>query len=48
MEAGLWQVEAAQEFLHWPRRAEVTRILLELPDELGAEDLAGPLLLITA
>ncbi|OLV18350.1 3-keto-5-aminohexanoate cleavage protein [Deinococcus marmoris] len=33
VEAGLWTAEAVQTFLDWPRRDEVLRLLLELPDK---------------
>ncbi|WP_188902502.1 3-keto-5-aminohexanoate cleavage protein [Deinococcus aerophilus] len=33
VEAGLWTADAVRTFLEWPRRREVLRVLLELPDQ---------------
>ncbi|CAM3917379.1 3-keto-5-aminohexanoate cleavage protein [Deinococcus frigens] len=33
VEAGLWTADAVRAFLAWPRRKEVLRVLLELPDK---------------
>lgn len=33
VEAGLWTADAVRAFLAWPRRDEVLRVLLELPDK---------------
>jgi uncharacterized protein (DUF849 family) len=33
VEAGLWAADAVRAFLTWPRRDEVLRVLLELPDQ---------------
>lgn len=33
VEAGLWTADALRAFLAWPRRGEVLRLLLELPDK---------------
>lgn len=33
VEAGLWTADAVRAFLNWPRRDEVLRVLLELPDQ---------------
>ena len=33
VEAGLWTADAVRAFLTWPRRDEVLRVLLELPDQ---------------
>ncbi len=33
VEAGLWTADAVRAFLDWPRRGEVLRVLLELPDQ---------------
>ncbi len=33
VEAGLWTADAVRTFLTWPRRHEMLRVLLELPDQ---------------
>ncbi|WP_226342513.1 3-keto-5-aminohexanoate cleavage protein [Deinococcus sp. AJ005] len=33
VEAGLWTADEVRRFLDWPRRGEVLRLLLELPDK---------------
>ncbi len=33
VEAGLWTADAVRAFLDWPRRDEVLRLLLEMPDK---------------